>query len=122
VGDGGADLALDVVADDGDACRLKAGSPLGVRGDEHRNGVHERHARLETGFGVVPLSLFRPDREVGHQHVSAAGPQDLGDVDGGFGGLLTGCGVELAEPVEGGRPVHDDAEMTDLGELDGVVL
>ena len=45
VRDGGADLALDVVADDRDAGVGELLRPLGVAGDEHRDRVHERRRR-----------------------------------------------------------------------------
>ena len=71
VRDGGADLALDVVADDRHAGLLELRRPLGVARDEHRDGVDERDAGVEAGLRVVALRLLGADREVGHEHVGA---------------------------------------------------
>src|SRR2546428_212061 len=64
VDDRGADLALDVVADDGKAGLREAAGPLGIRGDEDRDGVDESYARLEARLGVVLLGHLRPHRQV----------------------------------------------------------
>ena len=48
VDDGGADLALDVVADDGHAGLLELGRPLGVGGDEHGRRSRTRRQRRCT--------------------------------------------------------------------------
>ena len=55
VDDRGPDLALDVVTDDGNAGGPEPLGPLRVARDEYRDGVHERHAGLESGRGVVLL-------------------------------------------------------------------
>ena len=81
VDDRGADLALDVVADDRHAGRREALGPLRVARDEDRDGVHERDAGLDRGGGVVLLRLLRADRQVGDEHLGAGRAQHLGDVD-----------------------------------------
>src|SRR4029450_3383904 len=53
VDDGGADLGLDVVADDRHPGPGEALGPLGAAGDEHRQAVHEGDAGLEGLLGVV---------------------------------------------------------------------
>ena len=100
VHDGGADLALDVVADDRHAGVGELRRPLGVGGDEHRDGVDERHAGVEAGLGVVLLRLLgaRPGgrRPARRRRVA----QRLGHVDRLGRRLLDGLAVVLAEPVE----------------------
>ena len=46
--------------------------PLGVAGDEHRDGVHERDAGVEARLRVEALRLLGADREVAHEHVGLA--------------------------------------------------
>ena len=82
VDDGGADLALDVVTDDRHTRGLELRGPLGIGRDEHRDGVDERDARVETRLRVVLLCLLGPDREVRHEHVGLGVAQHLRDVDG----------------------------------------
>ena len=50
VDDGGADLALDVVAHDRHAGVTELAGPRGVRGDEDRDGVDEGDAGVEAGL------------------------------------------------------------------------
>ena len=101
---------------------LELAGPLGVGGDEHRDGVDEPDPGLQAGLGVEALGLLGADRQVADQHV---GPRVLegGDhVDGLGRRLLDRLAVVLAEPVEGGAPLHGDPELADPGEADGVVL
>ena len=85
--------------------------PLRVRGDEHGDGVHEGHAGVEAGLGVVALGVLGADGEVGHEHVGLGVAQHLGHVDRLGRALLGHLAVELAEAVEG-RAAHDlDAEV-----------
>ena len=72
VHDGRAHLALDVVAHDGHPGVAELAGPLGVRGDEDRDGVDEGHAGVEAGLGVVALGLLGADRQVADQHVGPA--------------------------------------------------
>ena len=57
VGDGGADLRLDVVADDGQARVGELLGPLRVGGDEDRQAVDEGAAGVDGALGVEPVSL-----------------------------------------------------------------
>ena len=121
VHDGGADLALDVVTDDGDARVAELAGPFGVRGDEDRNGVDEGDAGLQAGLGIVALGLLGADREVGDQHVGPGVAQGLAHVDGRGRGLLDHLAVVLAQAVEGGPALDGDPHLADVGEADGVV-
>ena len=87
--------------------------PLGVGGDEHRDGVDEGDAGVDARLGVHLLGVLGADGQVGHEHVGAAGAERLGHVDGLGGRLLAGGLVVLAEPVERRRPQHLDAEVGD---------
>ena len=80
VDDGRADLALDVVADDGHAGVAELAGPLGVRGDEDGDGVDEGDAGVEAGLGVVALGLLGADRQVGDQDVGLGLAQGGGHV------------------------------------------
>ena len=96
--------------------------PHGIAGDEHRNGVDERHLGIEAGLRIVLLRLLRTDRKVGDQDVSAGPAQHRSHVDRLERGLLDGLAVVLAQSVERRAPQHRDAELADRGEADGVVL
>ena len=74
VGDGRADLALDVVADDRDAGVLELRGPLGVGGDEDRQRVDEADAGVDRALRVELVGLLRAHRQVGHQHVDLGAP------------------------------------------------
>ena len=74
VGDGGADLGLDVVADDRDAGVGELLGPDGVGGDEHRQGVDEGDAGVDGALGVELVGGLGADREVGDQDVDLVRP------------------------------------------------
>ena len=119
--DRGADLALDVVADDRHAGVLELLGPFGVARDEHRNGVHEGDARVERGLGVVLLGLLRTDGQVRDEDVGARVAQCLRYVDGLGGRLLDRLAVVGAESVERRPSLHEHTELRDVRELDRVV-
>ena len=85
VDDGGADLALDVVADDRHAGVTELAGPFGVRGDEDGDGVDEGHPGIEAGLGVVALGLLGPDRQVGDEDVGL-GPRSASATSTGSAG------------------------------------
>ena len=116
------DLALDVVADDRHAGGGELLRPLRVTGDEHGDGVHERHARVEGGLGVVLLRHLGPDGQVGDEHIGPRRAQDRHHVDRLGGGFLDGLAVVLPQPVEGRAPLDHHADVAHRGETDGVVL
>ena len=122
VGDGGADLALDVVTDDRHAGGLELRGPLGVGGDEDRQGVDEGDARVDGALGVVLVGDLGAHRQVGHEHVDLGVLERLDDVDRLGVGLLDGQAVVLAEAVVGHAALHGHAGRRDVGDLDGVVL
>ena len=122
VGDRGTHLALDVVADDGNARDAELLRPHGVGGDEHRQRVDEGHARVEGGLRVEAVGGLAPDREVGHEHVGAGVPQHLRHVGRIVVGLVDRLAVEPAEPVQRVAALHRHAERRDVADLDRVVL
>ena len=122
VRDRGADLALDVVADDRQALLGEPALPVGLTADEHRDRVDEPDARLERLLDVPLRGLLAPDREVGDDHVDLALAQDADDVGRGAGGLLDDLGQVLAQAVVGHPAVDLDAEVRHVHELVGVVL
>ena len=82
VGDRGADLRLDVVADDRHARLLEAALPVGLARDEDRHAVDHRAARREDLLGVPLGRLLRADRQVVDDDVDLALPQDPDHVVG----------------------------------------
>jgi hypothetical protein len=101
VGDGRADLALDVVADDRNAGLLELRGPLGVGRDEHGQGVDEGDTRVDRALRVELVGLLGAHRQVGHEDVDLGVAQRRDDVDRLGGRLVDGLAVVLAEAVEG---------------------
>ena len=64
VGDGRADLALDVVADDRQAALGESALPVRLAADEDRDGVDEADARLQRLLDV-PLGRLLASRPAG---------------------------------------------------------
>jgi hypothetical protein len=81
VDDRRADLALDVVADDGKACGHEPLRPCSVGCDEHGKAVHEGDARVERGLRVVLGRLLGADRQVAHDDVGLGVSERVRDVD-----------------------------------------
>ena len=122
VRDGGADLGLDVVADDRDARLGELRGPLRVGGDEHRQRVDEGDVRVDRALGVVAVGLLRPDGQVRDHDVGAGLAQRSRHVHGGLVGLGDDLPVVLAQAVHGRTALHGHAGRRDLGDLDRVVL
>ena len=122
VGDGGSDLALDVVSDDRDAGGAELLRPGRGAGDEDRQRVDERHLGVDGALRVEPGGVFRPDRQVADQHIDAGLTKGGDDVDRLLGRLLDGLAVVLAQTVVGVTALDGDPGGRHLGDLDGVVL
>ena len=119
--DGGADLALDVVADDRKPLLGEALFPLWVRRDEHRHAVHESTPGFEGAFGVELGGPLRPHGQIGNENVDAPVSQDGGDV-GGLGIRLFDDIAQVAtDPVEGRSSFDRDTEMRHCGKTLRVV-
>ena len=122
VRDRGADLALDVVADDRHAGIAELLGPLRVGGDEHGQAVDEGHARIHGGLGVGLVGLLGTHRQVGDEYVDLLVAQHLGHVHRLLVALGDHLAVVFAETVVGRSTQHLDAEVRDIRELDRVVL
>ena len=81
VGDGGAHLALDVVAHDRHPGLPEPLRPCGRRGDEHGDAVHHGRSRVEAGLGVMRRRLLRADRQVADHYLGAGPLQHVDDLD-----------------------------------------
>ena len=122
VGDGGTDLALDVIAHDRDTGVLELLGPLGRSGDEDRQSVDEGHARVDRALCVELRGLLRTDGEVAHQDIRAGLAQRLDDVHGAFVGLRDHLSVVLAQAVVGVSTLHRDPGGGHVADGDRVVL
>ncbi|GAH11289.1 unnamed protein product, partial [marine sediment metagenome] len=67
MGDGGAELGLDVVPQDRNAPLLEALGEIRIAGDENGNAVHEGGAGLQRALGVEAGGLLGADGEVVEQ-------------------------------------------------------
>ena len=119
--DGGAHLALDVVAHHGHTGVGEALAPLRVGGDEHRNGVDKGHAGLEAAFGVIALGFLGAHRQIRDEHIGSGLSQGLSHVHLCGRRLLALGPVELAESVQGGGSLHPHPQLGHIAELHGVV-
>ena len=113
VHDRGADLRLDVVADDRQVGLLEAPVPVVLAGDEHGDAVDEAAAGLEHLLDVPLGGLLGADRQVGDDHVGVGVLEDLHDVGGLAGGLFDLLLEVLAEAVVGHAAVDGHAELLD---------
>ncbi len=119
--DRGADLALDVVADDRQALLREAALPVGLPADEHRDGVDERDAGLERLLDVPLGRLLAADRQVGDHHVDLALLEDAHDVCRRPGGLLDDLAEVLAQAIVGHPALDLDPHVGNLLEDERVV-
>ena len=119
--DRGADLRLDVVADDRHAGLLEALVPVVLARDEDRHAVHHRAARGQDLLGVPLGRVLGADREVVDDDVDLAVLEDADDVVGRPVGLLDDLREVLADPVVRHAARDGDAGLRHVGELDRVV-
>ena len=91
VGDGGAELGFDVVADDGEFGFFEFVGPSGFAGDEDGDAVDHGDAGVEAGLGVEFGGFLTADGDVVEQDGGAGFFQDADDVGqgGSAGGLPT---------------------------------
>src|SRR4051794_1331607 len=80
VQDRGADLALDVIADDGKAGLFEAAAPCGIGSDEHGDAIDEAAAGVDRLPGVPFACLLRSDGEVGNHDVGARASKYLRNI------------------------------------------
>ncbi len=111
VHDRGADLRLDVVADDRQFRLFEALVPVVLAGDEHGDAVDEAAAGLEHLLDVPLGGLLGADRKVGDDHVGVRVLEDLHDVRGLAGGLCDLLFEVFAEAVVGHPAVHGHAHL-----------
>ena len=122
VRDGGADLGLDIVADDRHTGITELLSPFRIGCDEHRQAVHERASGVHGGLGVCLVGLLGTDRQVGNEHVDLLVAQHLGHVDRLGVGLFDHLAIVFTQTIVGRAAQHFDAQIRHVGEFDRVVL
>jgi hypothetical protein len=122
VGDGGPDLALDVVADDRHAGGAELLGPFRNPCDEDRQAVHEADAGVDRALGVEPGGILGAHREVADHHVRAGLTKSGDHVDRIGVALVDHLPVVLAQSVEGVAALHRDVQRGHVSDLDGVVL
>ncbi|EGJ76032.1 hypothetical protein STTU_3242 [Streptomyces sp. Tu6071] len=120
--DGGADLRLDVVADDRDTGLGELVGPLLGARDEDGEGVDEGDLGVDGALGVELRRALGTHRQVADEDVDLTVLEHLDDVDRLLAGLLDRLAVVLAETVEGVAALHGDTGAGHVADLDGVVL
>src|SRR5439155_25845723 len=121
MGDGGAHLRFDVVADDGQPAVGKALLPVRLGSDEDRDAINKCAARFEHLFDVPFGGHFRADRQIGDDHVGAGGFEDADDVVGGSLGFGDNLAEIFAKAVVRHATMHRNAERWNVGKLAGVI-
>ena len=121
MGDGRAELGLDVVADDGDAALFEAVAPVSFAGKEHGDAVDHGAAGVEYLLDVPLGGLLAAHGQVVDDHIHLTVPEDAGDVGGRVVGLPDEVGDVTADAVVGHSPLHLDAGVGNVGEFYGVV-
>ncbi len=121
VHDGGTDLRLDVIPDNGQPALFKPFLPVRFSGNEHRDGVYESAARVQDLLDVPFRRLFAPHgQEVDHD-VRLRLLQQARDVPRRPRSFLDDSAEVFAKPVMGHSANHFHAEVGDIHELVGVV-
>ena len=120
--DRGADLRLDVVANDRHAGIAELLRPLRVGRDEHGQAVDERAAGVHRGLRIRLVRFFRADRQVRDQDVDLLVAQHLGYIHGLCVGFLDHLTVVFAQTVVRGSAQYFDAQFRHVREFDRVVL
>ena len=129
--DGGADLALDIVADDGESRIGKFLRPFRIGSDEDRYAIDHRYAGIEAGLRVVLDRLFRSDRQIAEQNVRVGSLQrgrDIGRrqirrperfvvrIIGHMGGHAIELRARLDDDIGNRQRALEDARVVRLGE------
>ena len=122
MGDGGTDLALDVVANDRNASFFELVVPLLGSGDENGQGVDESDLRVNARLRVVFGGFLRANRQVAHQDVDLFVTQNLCHVYRFFLRLFDRFEVVLAQTVQSGSTFHRHTSRRHVGNFDGVVF
>src|SRR4051812_24846469 len=121
MGDSGADLTLDVIADDRNATVDESLLPILGFGDEDGNTVHERAAGFEDLLDVPLSRHFGADREIRDHDVGFGVAKDAGDVGGSAGRFGNDLGQILTKAVVRHSAQHRYVQVGDVGEFDRVV-
>ena len=121
VGDRGAHLGLDVVADDGQAVLAEPLRPVARARDEDRHAVHEAASGLQDLLHVPLGGFLAAHGQVAHHHVRLRFLEHLDHVDGVAGVLLDDFAQVLAQAVVGHAPLYRHAQVRHVGELHRVV-
>ena len=82
VGDGGAHLGFDVIADDGQAALFESLLPVRLRGNENRNAIDKRAAGLQYLLDIPLRRHLRADRQIGNHHIRPRRFENANDVIG----------------------------------------
>ena len=121
VRNGGANLALDIVADDRQAAFGKTLLPVRLGSNEDRDAVDETAAGFQNLFHIPLGGFFRTNRQVADHHIGLRVLKDFDNVCSGAVGFLDHFTQILAYPVMGHATLDFDSHMRHIRELDRVV-
>src|SRR5881628_973017 len=96
----GADLALDVIADDRQSSLLEATSPVGIRCDKYGNAIDEGASRFECTQCVVFGRTLGADGQIRHEHLRTSAFEYVGHIALGaigLGNIFTQIGAKAVQ-------------------------
>ena len=121
MGDSGAQLGLDIVANDGYAALFETVAPVLFAGKENGYAVNHAAAGVKYLLNVPLGGLFTAHREVIDDYVDLFLLENSGDVRGGVRRLFDDIFQIPAHAVVCHTPFDDHPGLGDFSELDGVV-
>src|SRR5690625_54385 len=122
VGNGGTNLGLNVVPDDGHTGVSKFLGPGVIGSDEHRQGIDECDPGINGGLSVVLGCFFGADGQVADQNVNVVVLELLHHINRLGIRFFDGLAVILAQTIQGRATQDVHTGFGDVGEFDGVVL
>src|SRR5436305_14730428 len=96
--DRGAHLRFDIVTDERQTAVFKASLPITLRGNENRDAIDQRAARLKNLLDIPFGGHFGADGQIRYDYIRAGRLQDSHDVVGGTRRLLDRLLKILAQP------------------------
>ena len=121
MGDGRANLALDIVADDRQTFFTEFSGPLIRTGNKDWNGVDHSAACFQNLVGVPSGGVFGAHRQVIDDHIGFGLLEDFNHIIRIARGFFQDLSQIFPQAIQGIATVNFDAHMGNVREFDGVV-